>query len=48
MTELFRFRAAAQEGNQGVMGVHPTILSPATKPERSGSPNTQPGSCTPS
>ncbi len=43
MTELFRFRAAAQEGNQGVMGGHPTILPPGTKPEGSGSPNAQPG-----
>jgi hypothetical protein len=28
MTELFRVRAAAQQGNQRVMGVHPNILSP--------------------
>jgi hypothetical protein len=31
MTELFRIRAAAQQGNQGVMGVHPNIVSPAWK-----------------
>jgi hypothetical protein len=32
MTELFRIRAtAAQQGNQGVMGVHPHILSPGEK-----------------
>jgi hypothetical protein len=29
MTQLFRVRAAAQQGNQGVMGVHPNIVSPA-------------------
>jgi hypothetical protein len=28
MTQLFRVRAAAQQGNQGVMGVHPNIVSP--------------------
>jgi hypothetical protein len=31
MTELLRVRAAAQQRDQRVMGVHPNILSPAEK-----------------